>query len=86
VLYGGSIAPGKYKGRDLTVGDVYEAICAAAAGLVRLMRSMLFDVDTLDPVTFGAVPLLVLTVALAATIIPARRAMRVDPIVALRNE
>jgi len=59
---------------------------AAAAGVTRLMRSMLFGVSPTDPWTFGAVAILLLLVALAACYIPARRAMRVDPIVALRWE
>ncbi len=59
---------------------------AAAAGVTRLIRSMLFGVSPTDPWTFGAVAILLLLVALAACYIPARRAMRVDPIVALRWE
>lgn len=59
---------------------------AAAAALVRLMKTMLFGVEMLDPTTFAVVPLLVLLVAAAAALIPARRAMRVDPITALRED
>ena len=58
----------------------------AAAGLTRLMRTMLFGVSAVDPLTFAAVTILFCVVALAACYIPARRAMRVDPIVALRHE
>jgi predicted permease len=58
----------------------------AAAGFVRLMRTMLYQVDALDPLTFIGVAALVLVVAVAATLIPARDAMRVDPMVALRRE
>jgi putative ABC transport system permease protein len=58
----------------------------AAATLVRLMKTMLFGVEMLDPMTFAVVPMLVLLVAVAAALIPARRAMRVDPITALRQE
>jgi ABC-type lipoprotein release transport system permease subunit len=47
---------------------------------------MLFGVEMLDPMTFAVVPMLVLLVAVAAALIPARRAMRVDPITALRQE
>ena len=49
------------------------------------MASMLFDVAPRDPLTFGLVALVLATVAIAATLIPARRAMRTNPIVALRD-
>src|SRR5690606_30649960 len=59
---------------------------ALAALLARLMRALLYGVEPLDAVTFVAVPLLLLVVALAALAVPARRATRVDPMVALRTE
>ena len=58
----------------------------AAAALVRLMRTMLYSVDVLDPETFVSVVVLILIVAVVAAFIPARRAMAVDPMVALRRE
>src|SRR5262249_20940691 len=59
---------------------------AGAVGLTRLMASLLFGVSPRDLVTFGGVAFLLAAVALLATIIPASRATRVDPIVALRDE
>jgi ABC-type antimicrobial peptide transport system permease subunit len=58
----------------------------AAALLGRLMASMLFGVSFYDALTFSTVAAILLAVALAACWIPARRAARVDPMVALRHE
>ena len=59
---------------------------AAAAGLTRLMSSLLFGVTALDPVTYVAVSALLIFAALVASYLPARRAMAIDPVEALRVE
>ena len=68
------------------------AMIGAAIGLVaafavtRVLRTMLFDVTPTDPTTFGLIALVLMLVTLFATYVPARRATRVDPVVALRSE
>jgi putative ABC transport system permease protein len=58
----------------------------ASALLTRFMTSLLYEISPGDPVTFTIIPVILLGVALAASFVPARRATRVDPMVALRHE
>jgi predicted permease len=59
---------------------------AGAALLARAVRSLMFGISTLDPVTFLGVPAVLIVVALIANYVPARRATRIDPMRALRQE
>jgi putative ABC transport system permease protein len=73
------------QGARLAITGVAAGILAALA-LTKLMRSLLFGVSAADPLTFAVVAILLTMVAMAACWIPARRAMRTDPVVALRHE
>jgi len=74
-------------GRGMTLALTGVAVgLAASFFLSRLLESLLYGVTATDPFTFLAIPLILLSVALAAILIPARRASRTDPILSLRSE
>ncbi len=59
---------------------------AAAAGLTRLMKSVLFGISPVDPLTYTAVPLVLVAATVLASYLPARRAAAMDPVTTLRAE
>ena len=73
------------QGMELTVAGSVLGLIGAAA-LTRVMASLLFGVSTTDLATFTAVPVILIATAMIASYIPALRATRVDPVVALRDE
>jgi len=74
-------------GQGMKLGVIGVAIgFAIAMGLTHFLSSMLFGITATDPVSFGAVILMLLVVVVMACYVPARRAMRVDPMIALRHE
>ncbi|MGA3024102.1 MAG: ABC transporter permease [Bryobacteraceae bacterium] len=71
---------GKISAAGIVIGS------AASLGLTRLMAKLLYSVSVVDPATFAVVAFVLALIATVASYIPARRALRVDPLVALRNE
>ena len=69
-----------------TPDDLTREAVAGAFGVTRLMTSMLFEVSTTDPITFAGIPVLLGLVALVACYVPARRAVRVNPMTTLAEE
>ena len=79
------LAPVLREGAALALAGIALGLAAAAA-VTRVLSAFLFGIGAADPLTFSLVALLLLTTALAATYIPSRRALKVDPLVALRAE
>jgi predicted permease len=71
----------------LTLAGIGVAIgLGAAVGVMRLMKSLLFGISPMDPLTYAAVPVVLVAAAVLASYLPARRAAAVDPVEALRAE
>ena len=77
----------------LVVGDGLKLVLAGvgiglagAFALTQVMKSLLFEVSATDPLTFAVIPLILTAVALLSSYVPARRAMKVDPMIALRYQ
>jgi putative ABC transport system permease protein len=74
-----------WRGMSLTLVGVAIGLAVALA-LTRVIKSLLFNMSATDPVTFALVALLLVVIAMIASYIPARRATKVDPLIALKRE
>lgn len=84
-LRGGILRMVVGEGMLLTVLGVTVGLLGAAE-LTRFIQALLFDVSAVDPLIFGAVSALLIAIALIASYVPAHRAMKIDPVSALRAE
>jgi ABC-type antimicrobial peptide transport system permease subunit len=73
------------QGMHLVLGGIIIGL-AAAFGVTRVMKNMLYEIEPLDLTTFATISFLIASVAALACYLPARRAPRAEPMVALRNE
>ncbi len=73
------------QGMVITVGGVIAGVLGAVAA-TRLLSRWLYGVEATDPATFATVSLVLVGIALLATYVPARRAARADPVIAMRSE
>jgi putative ABC transport system permease protein len=73
------------QGLKLVAFGLALGLCAAL-GLTRWLTTLLFDVEVTDPLTYAVIAVLLAAIALVACYLPARRAMKVDPLIALRHE
>ena len=73
------------KGMALTAGGIIIGL-VASLGLTQFLSTFVFGIGSTDPVAFGAGTLILIAVALSGCYLPARRALRVDPVEALRSD
>jgi ABC-type lipoprotein release transport system permease subunit len=64
----------------------YDRVAEGALALTRVIRALLFNTDPLDALTFSASAAILLLIAVLSSYLPARRALRVDPTIAMRTE